>query len=746
MSRALLVALALAVACAPGGDERPEANPAGRVVRAVRIASARFARSSQLRRAIKVDLPARANGALRIAVDAGEWIEIVARDLEDTPSTFVDAAVVFEDPKRALTIVHTVEDARAEEFRVLHAPALVHARYEVRFGPGIARLREHGDRIEAVDASGSARFATETMWAADARGERRAIAAHLLDDHTIGVDVDAREWPAPVVVDPSWIAVGSMSMPRRDSSLVKLADGRVLSLGGDSATRSTDIFDPSTGAWVAGPSLQIGRKQAAGVLLDGGKLLVVGGQGGAALASCEVLDPATGTFALVAPMSTPRRALANTIANLSGGRVLITGGWSDTVDAYSTAEIYDPATNAWSVAPAMRVRRMHHRATALADGRVLVSGGCASATPSGCTSNVDIYDPVAGTWAVAASMSIARAWHVAQRLSDGKVLVAGGTPGAPTTSTTGFLSSAELYDPATNAWRPLPSMPTRRNLAAWGPSRAGGVIVAGGEIAGSTALASAAIFDPVTETWSAASDLSTPRFFHLFASLAPGTLLVAGGTDGATSLSSAELFREINPDPLGVPCKGALDCMSGHCVDGVCCDTACTGQCEACDIGDTKGQCLPARGAPHGARKACGASPATNICLAQSCDGVDRMSCRGLPAAETDCAPARCSDGAETNSGKCDGVGACRVDAPRDCAPFQCDATACRKSCAADEHCVAGFVCRAGACIAPASPPREAPANASLYGCTGGSRDGDGQGLWLAIAAIAAANLRRRLS
>src|SRR5262249_41544026 len=42
----------------------------------------------------------------------------------------------------------------------------------------------------------------------------------------------------------------------------------------------------------------------------------------------------------------------------------------------------------------------------------------------------------------------------------------------------------------------------------------------------------------------------------------------------------------------GGSCSAAADCASGFCVDGICCNAACSGTCEACD-GLAKGTCEP---------------------------------------------------------------------------------------------------------------------------------------------------------
>ena len=63
---------------------------------------------------------------------------------------------------------------------------------------------------------------------------------------------------------------------------------------------------------------------------------------------------------------------------------------------------------------------------------------------------------------------------------------------------------------------------------------------------------------------------------------------------------------------LGSACSVGTQCASGLCVDKVCCNVACAGQCQACDIAPSRGTCSPvASGPPHGSRAACGGSRTT---------------------------------------------------------------------------------------------------------------------------------------
>ena len=73
----------------------------------------------------------------------------------------------------------------------------------------------------------------------------------------------------------------------------------------------------------------------------------------------------------------------------------------------------------------MTTARGGHRATLLGNGKVLLTGGIdATGTP---LATAELYDPIAGTFSAAATMSAARYNHVAVLLGDGTVLVAGGT-------------------------------------------------------------------------------------------------------------------------------------------------------------------------------------------------------------------------------------------------------------------------------------------------------------------------------
>src|SRR5205823_11318795 len=106
--------------------------------------------------------------------------------------------------------------------------------------------------------------------------------------------------------------------------------------------------------------------------------------------------------------------------------------------------------------------RYDHSATLLPSGKVLVAGGYSGLYPSGSIiGSGEIYDPVAGTWTMAGLMSIARERATATLLTNGLVLVVGGTrfiSGGYTEVTT-----ADLYNPSTGLWTVTGSLSARRS-------------------------------------------------------------------------------------------------------------------------------------------------------------------------------------------------------------------------------------------------------------------------------------------
>ena len=143
-------------------------------------------------------------------------------------------------------------------------------------------------------------------------------------------------------------------------------------------------------------------------------------------------------------MAGPRGVHTATL--LTNGKVLVAGGQTGST-GLASAELYDPAANTWTAITPMGTDRVQPTATLLTNGQVLVAGGLAA---GGISASAELYDPATGSWTLTGSLATGRYVHTATLLQNGKVLAVGGFGRNGTSST--YLASAELYDPATGLW------------------------------------------------------------------------------------------------------------------------------------------------------------------------------------------------------------------------------------------------------------------------------------------------------
>src|SRR5436190_6284909 len=175
---------------------------------------------------------------------------------------------------------------------------------------------------------------------------------------------------------------------------------------------------------------------------------------GATLAMATLIDaPSSSQVEQLGQMAIHRSAHKATA--LSDGRALITGGRNTAGIVIADAEIFDPNTGESSAVAPMGTARVEHTATLVRDGRVLIPGG---SNATGSLNSAEIFDPSTGTFsAVSGSMNMARARHTATLLSSGKVLIAGGdiTPTLVDPNGTDVTGTAEIFDPTARTFGDL---------------------------------------------------------------------------------------------------------------------------------------------------------------------------------------------------------------------------------------------------------------------------------------------------
>lgn len=257
------------------------------------------------------------------------------------------------------------------------------------------------------------------------------------------------------------------------------------------------------------------------------------------IAQSENADALAPRVVRIGEMSVARAAHQAT--RLGSGQVLVTGGCAaqGCERILASVEVYDPGTRSFRAVAPMTTPRASHKAIALPDGRVLVSGGW---TGSRATASAEVYDPTTGRWTAVSDMAEARASHNALLLPDDRVLIVG--------------TSAEVFDPATSTFSAVGSM--RPDGGSYLPVDLadGRVLVTGGASAGGEVLRSAQIFVPATGEFQRTGDMIVPRYKHAAALLLDGTVLIIGGSDERDSrgrYASAEIYDpatgEFSPGP-----------------------------------------------------------------------------------------------------------------------------------------------------------------------------------------------------
>lgn len=285
----------------------------------------------------------------------------------------------------------------------------------------------------------------------------RVLVAGGLDDMRHGVLSSTALFDPSRGVSPA----APMHAARYRPAAALLGDGTVLVTGGEGGDRSADRYFPGLDRWIAMASMATPRWGHSATVLRDGRVLVAGGVNVfgcceyTAHAETEIYNPISNAWAAGPSMHTAR--YSHTATLLSDGRVLVVGGNGGSPGGQlASAEIFDPARGTWDAAPDMGVARVEHTATLLPDGRVLVAGGVRGETYSSAS---EIFDARAARWVRTGDMSVARAGHTATVWDDGKVLVAGGL-----FRYSDPLPTAEIYDPETGSWDEAIAMKAARYL------------------------------------------------------------------------------------------------------------------------------------------------------------------------------------------------------------------------------------------------------------------------------------------
>ena len=153
------------------------------------------------------------------------------------------------------------------------------------------------------------------------------------------------------IYDPAtglFSSTGSMLSPRQGNDITLdaavLADGRALIAGGfnDQALATAEVYDPLSGTFMAVGSMTSPRYRHSVVKLANGQVLVMGGinLSNAVLNTAEIFDPATNIFTKIANISSARHGMR--AIRLSDNRIMISGGRDQSNNLVNIVEFYTP--------------------------------------------------------------------------------------------------------------------------------------------------------------------------------------------------------------------------------------------------------------------------------------------------------------------------------------------------------------------------------------------------------------------
>jgi hypothetical protein len=362
------------------------------------------------------------------------------------------------------------------------------------------------------------------------------------------------------VFQHGFVSSGSLNSARLAHTATLMSNGQILVMGGEGVTATTPVTD------VPGELYDTSTQMVAGLVLanvnprwnhtatllcdlthsacDNSHILVAGGRSDG---SADLYDPVANAFTRIsAGMSFVHSSGTATL--LQDGQVLIAGGETAGADRFDPTLVnpsYGNTPGSFVMSPllTMSTQRTRHTATLLASGKVLITGGYGQGegflAPGQILASAEIYDPAAGAFTAAGTMTAARAGHTATLLPDGRVLLAGGY------NSSGPVGSAELYDPSSGSFSVTGGMVTPRAGHTAVLLSTGMVLIAGGAYL-TAILPHAELFDPASSTFSNTGSLQTARILHsLTAFGAVGQAQAIGGMSavGGPALSTAEVYQ-----------------------------------------------------------------------------------------------------------------------------------------------------------------------------------------------------------
>ena len=338
----------------------------------------------------------------------------------------------------------------------------------------------------------------------------------------------------------NFTAVGNMTTARADHTATLLRNGKVLIAGGEGdgfqALASAELYDPSTRTFAPTGSMITPRYAHSATLLADGRVLIAGGvNGDTSVFTAEIYDPSTGAFTATGDLT----SIGGEVYASPGSMTTLLPDGRVFVAASDNAEIYDPQSGTFTpTGPYANLSdAFGTTVTLLATGKVLVTG-CADAY--GCSVGVtELFDPQSGTFGVTGPMMLKYFpdyGYTATLLTDGRVLFLGSNDWPDP-------ADAEVYDPAAGKFASIGSA-VSQEIAPASRLTDGTVLIAGGQLPGGSGSTYAELYLPASGMFERVGEMTAGRHSHTATPLPDDTVLITGGfSDWPNPTSSAEVYK-----------------------------------------------------------------------------------------------------------------------------------------------------------------------------------------------------------
>ena len=294
--------------------------------------------------------------------------------------------------------------------------------------------------------------------------------------------------------------------------------------GGGSST-GVDTNRDSTDEWTVLSSMPTARSEL-GVASVNGKIYAIGGISASTLPDVEEYDPLTDSWTRKANMPTARRLMVVAAVN---DKIYVIGGVDGTnpnsITYTNVTEEYDPSTDTWSTkspfpigSASNNVLGNQYIGGAAANGKIYIVNF--NATGFSTESPTYIYDPLSDTWETGSPIPYAGSRYSVAALNNVIYVYASGK----------FVK----YDEASDVWLLVPSPNEQRRhaqiVAATSKIYAVGGIAIDSDNNYLDVLSVVEEFEPSTETWTYVQSMPTARHSNGLVAI-DGDIYVIGGSD-----------------------------------------------------------------------------------------------------------------------------------------------------------------------------------------------------------------------